>query len=89
MSFVSAEPLVQRSRDLNEPLNTILSYVGFEVLAAVVMKVVFFWDTAPCSPYVNRCFRGTYHLHLQGRKSAEQETSLLAGGLTSNHSLLS
>jgi hypothetical protein len=35
-----------------------------------------FRDIAPCSPYVDRCFGGTYHLHLQGRKSAEQETSL-------------
>jgi hypothetical protein len=34
--------------------------------------VAIFWDIAPCSPYVNRCFRGTYHLHLQGRKSAEK-----------------
>jgi hypothetical protein len=31
---------------------------------------------APCSPYVNQRFGGTYHLHLQGRKSAEQETSI-------------
>jgi hypothetical protein len=26
-----------------------------------------------CSPYVNRYFVGTYNLHLQGRKSAEQD----------------
>jgi hypothetical protein len=25
---------------------------------------------------VNRRFRGTYHLHIQGKKSAEQETSV-------------
>jgi hypothetical protein len=35
-----------------------------------------FWDTPPCIPYVNRLFRGTCHLHLQVRKSAEQETSV-------------
>jgi hypothetical protein len=30
----------------------------------------------PYSRYVNRRFGGTYHLHVQGRKSAEQETSV-------------
>jgi hypothetical protein len=29
-----------------------------------------------CSPYVSRRFGGTYHLHIQGRKSDEQETSV-------------
>jgi hypothetical protein len=33
--------------------------VGFEVFAAVVMKIAVFWDTAPCSPYMNRRFGGT------------------------------
>jgi hypothetical protein len=32
--------------------------LGFEVLAAVVMKVVIFWDIAPCSPYVVWRFGG-------------------------------
>jgi hypothetical protein len=39
------------------------------------LKIAVFWDIAPCSPYMNRCFEGTCHLHLQGQKSAEQETS--------------
>jgi hypothetical protein len=44
-------------------------YVGFEVLTAVVMKSIKFWDITPCSPSsVNRRFGGTYRLHLQGRK---------------------
>jgi hypothetical protein len=31
------------------------------------MKSVIFWDITPCSPLnVNRCFGGTYDLHLQG-----------------------
>jgi hypothetical protein len=34
-----------------------------------------FWDITPCSPYMNRRFGGKYCLYLQGRKSAEQETS--------------
>jgi hypothetical protein len=51
-------------------------HVGYEVLTAVITNVIVFWDISPCSPYVNRRFGGTYHLHLQGRKSAEQETSV-------------
>jgi hypothetical protein len=50
--------------------------VGFEVVTAVDMNAVIFWDKAPFSPYVKRRFSGMYHLHLQGRKSTEQETSL-------------
>jgi hypothetical protein len=34
----------------------------FEDLTAVVMKVAIFWDIAPCSPYMNQCFGGTYIL---------------------------
>jgi hypothetical protein len=30
------------------------------------MNVAIFWDTVPCSPYVNGGFGGTYRLHLQG-----------------------
>jgi hypothetical protein len=40
------------------------------------MNVTIFWDIAPCSPYVNRRFGGTYHLYLQGRKSVMEGTSL-------------
>jgi hypothetical protein len=28
--------------------------VRFEVLTAVIMNITIFWDTAQCSPYVNR-----------------------------------
>jgi hypothetical protein len=35
------------------------TWLGFEVLAAVVMNVAIFWDIAPCNPYVNRRFGGT------------------------------
>jgi hypothetical protein len=45
----------------------------------VNMKVAIFWDTALRSPYMNRRFGGKYHLHPQGRKSAEKETIALAG----------
>jgi hypothetical protein len=49
---------------------------SLEVLTAVVMNVAIFWDVAQCSLFVNRRFGGTYHLLLQGWKSAEQETSV-------------
>jgi hypothetical protein len=42
--------------------------VGFEVLTAVATKTAIFRDKAPCSPYTNRRFGGTYHLHHQVRK---------------------
>jgi hypothetical protein len=51
------------------------SFVGFEVLTAVVIKIAILWSIAPCNPYMNRRFRGTYHLHLQSRKFAKQQTS--------------
>jgi hypothetical protein len=40
------------------------------------MNVAIFWDIAPCNPYVNRRFVETYHLHVQGWISAEQEISM-------------
>jgi hypothetical protein len=46
----------------------------------VVMKIAVFSDVVLCSPYMNRRFGGTYRLNLQGPKSAEQETSMTAGG---------
>jgi hypothetical protein len=51
--------------------------VRFEVFTAVTMKKAVFWDVAPCSSGVDRRFRGTYRLHLQGiresiRKSAHE-----------------
>jgi hypothetical protein len=40
------------------------------------MNVAIFWDMALYNPYVNRRFGETYHLHLQGVKSAEKETDV-------------
>jgi hypothetical protein len=46
-----------------------LSFAGFEILTVVVMKNNIFWDTTSCSPLkITRRFRGTYRLHLQGRR---------------------
>jgi hypothetical protein len=36
------------------------------------LKFAIFQDIAPCIPYMSRYFGGTYHLHLQGRKSVVQ-----------------
>jgi hypothetical protein len=45
------------------------------------MKSTMFWDKTPCNPLnVNRRFGGKYRLHLQGKNSAEQETSVKADG---------
>jgi hypothetical protein len=46
----------------------------------VVMKIAIFRDIAPCSTHMNRRFGETYRLHLRSRKSAEQNTSVRAGG---------
>jgi hypothetical protein len=44
------------------------SSVGFEILTAVVMKSIIFWDMTPCSSLsFNQRFGGTYHLHIQGQ----------------------
>jgi hypothetical protein len=63
-------------------------FVGFEVLTPVVMNISIFWDIAPCDPYENR-FGGTYRLHLQARKSAQQETSMLGSGYANTSMLVS
>jgi hypothetical protein len=45
-------------------------FVGSEVLTAVVMKTIIFWDITPCSPLsVNGRFGRTYRLHLQALKN--------------------
>jgi hypothetical protein len=41
--------------------------LGFEVFMAVTMKNVVFWDVALFEFIINRHFRGTCYLHLQGR----------------------
>jgi hypothetical protein len=47
-----------------------------DVNQGVIRILQNFWDIAPCCPYVKRRFGGKYHLHLHGRKSLEQETSV-------------
>jgi hypothetical protein len=57
---------VQLVANENKKINI---YVGLEVLTAVVMKVVIFWDITPCSPCMIQRFERTYQLYFQGRKS--------------------
>jgi hypothetical protein len=33
------------------------------------LRSAIFWDVVPCRSCVNRRFRGTYRLHLEGRKN--------------------
>jgi hypothetical protein len=57
-----------------------MTYVGFEVFTAVVLKSIFFWVMTPCSALSGtRRFGRTYRLHLQGRRIVQQ-TSEQAGG---------
>jgi hypothetical protein len=78
---VSLYPVVKRparEADHSPPTSVEVNkvFVGFEVLiTSIVIDIVIFWDTALCSPYVNRRFGGTYHFHSQGHKSAGQESS--------------
>jgi hypothetical protein len=45
--------------------------VEVSVNKAILENVTILWDTMPCSPYVNRRFERTHHLHFLGRKLAE------------------
>jgi hypothetical protein len=62
------------------------TYIGFQVLTAVVMKSPIFWDITPCSPLkVNRRFGEKRRLHLQGRRVSQKinlSEALLATCLT-------
>jgi hypothetical protein len=50
--------------------STVLFFVGFQILTAVLIRSAIFWDTTPCSPLkVNLRFGRIYHLHLQGQIS--------------------
>jgi hypothetical protein len=62
--------------DSRAEMRTQTSLVRFAVFTAVSRKNAVFWDVAPCRSCGNRCFRGTYRLHLQGRKIRERGTSV-------------
>jgi hypothetical protein len=52
------------------------SYVGFEILTAVVMKISVFWEMSYILLKVNQCFSATCYLSLQGWKGVKQEASM-------------
>jgi hypothetical protein len=63
----------------NVIFNNKICIIGFEVLTAVVMQSIIFWDMTLCSALsCTRRFGGTYRLHLQGRRIVQQ-TSKQAG----------
>jgi hypothetical protein len=57
--------------------HTLFSCIWFYVFTVVIMNVAIFWDIVSFSPYMNGRFEGTYYLHPQCRKPAEQETAVL------------
>jgi hypothetical protein len=42
------------------------------------MNAPIFLDIEPCGAHVNRRFGGMYHIDIQNRKCAEQQTNVLA-----------
>jgi hypothetical protein len=51
-----------------------------EVLTAVIMEICVFWAIAMYGPLnVNQCFRGTCHIHLQGKKNSQTKDQHEAG----------
>jgi hypothetical protein len=59
---------------------TLIIVYFFEELKCHILNSTIFWDITPCSPLsVNRRFRGTYRLYLQGRKNklSKKPASLL------------
>jgi hypothetical protein len=49
-----------------------MSELELEQQTNIKLKNAVFWDVVPCKSYVNQRFRGTYRLHLQGRKICKQ-----------------
>jgi hypothetical protein len=54
-----------------------VTFIGFEVLTAVIMKCSVVWDITPCSSFkVSRSFGGTCSLHIQGRRRSQAKNSV-------------
>jgi hypothetical protein len=69
-------PETQHSR----VLCTIVRTVGFEILAAVVIKSSIFWDITPCSLLkANRSFRGLCRHHIQSLRIGQARNQSEAG----------
>jgi hypothetical protein len=59
--------------------------VRFEVLTAVTMKTVAFWDVSLYGSCKDRHIRSTYRLHLQGENNQQSKNTL---AVASNCSML-
>jgi hypothetical protein len=61
----------------------ILLLAGFEVLAAVVMKISVFWDMTPCCPLkVNRCYGWIYRRRVQSWGVSQTRNQYKTGSKT-------
>jgi hypothetical protein len=49
------------------------------------MRNAVLWDVTPCGSCKNRCFGGTYHLHLQGERFVSPFLRCVLGGLRIFH----
>jgi hypothetical protein len=54
-------------------------FLRFWVFTAMTMKNAVFWDVALCGSCKNQRFRGTWRLHLQGKKILELRKALAVG----------
>jgi hypothetical protein len=62
---------VPHRRHIMSPLQSPASscFVRFDILTALTVKNVVFWDVMTCGSYKNRRFGVTYHLHHQGEQN--------------------
>jgi hypothetical protein len=56
-------------------METARNSFGLEVLRVMTMKSTALWVVMPCRSENARSFRGTYHLHYQGRGKIKVRTS--------------
>lgn len=56
--------------------NLLHKHDSLMLVSLPTLKVAIFWDTGPCSQYVNQCFEEMYHLQLQDPKSNKEETTV-------------
>jgi hypothetical protein len=78
-AICAVQPLQYLSKTVDFEMT--IQFLSFEqeedcVVLEVFTEVVVNCAIPRCSTYLYRRFDETYHLHLQGRKSAEQDTSL-------------
>jgi hypothetical protein len=74
-------PRIYLSELVNADCLKYSTYLGFEVITAVVMKSPVFWNIRPCSSLkVNRRFGGKCCLHLQDLRINQERNQHESGG---------